>query len=76
MLRQRRGERGHRFRVEARAGGVLDRQTIGAQEQHGLDAVARGEALNDLSQWHHGVVLRGSGKCWRNVGTAPVEVKK
>ena len=76
VLRQCGRERRHRLRVEGGAGRVLDRQAVAAQEQHGLHAVARGEALDHLSQLASWSRTPGQRETLRNVGTVPVEVKK
>jgi len=48
VLRQGGGERGQRLGLERLAGGMLDRQTIGAQYQHRFNAIPINEAADDF----------------------------
>jgi hypothetical protein len=59
MLGERRGQRGNRLRVERHARRVLDRQTVGAEQEHGIHTGASGEALDHLSQLDHGAETPG-----------------
>ena len=70
VLRQRGGQRGHGFGFERAGGGVLDRQSVAAQQQRGLHAVARGETAHHIAQTGHSIALRRGEKSWRNVGVA------
>jgi hypothetical protein len=59
VLSDRRGQRGDRFGVKRNARRVLDRQTVRAEEEHGIHAGAAGEALDHLSQLDHGAETPG-----------------
>jgi hypothetical protein len=48
VLRQGGGERGQWLGLERLAGGMLDREPIGAQYQHRFNAVAINEAADDF----------------------------
>jgi non-ribosomal peptide synthetase component F len=59
---KRGAERRNGFGVEHATRGLLDRETVGAQEEHGVHADARGQAANHCSQLGHSDALQGGGK--------------
>ena len=54
-------EGGHRLRIERAAGGVLDREAVAAEKQHGLTPARPARLLDHCSQLDHGVELRAGG---------------